>query len=262
MSRRCVVFFHAHPDDEAIFTGGTISRLAAGGWRVVLVLATQGELGTPIAPGPSAASVADERVIETRRSADILGINRVEFLGYHDSGMLGDPRNAAPQAFWSADTEQVAFRLAILLNEEDPDAIVFYDPTGIYGHPDHVKVHQVGTRAAEVARIDVVYEVTVDREYLHFVETHLVVEAGKSGVLSSTGDLGLAASHIGMPTVLITTTVDVRCVLDVKRAAMAAHNSQIPETASAMRLPTESFAGVYGYEWFIRHGAPGPIETL
>jgi LmbE family N-acetylglucosaminyl deacetylase len=65
-----------------------------------------------------------------------------------------------------------------------------------------------------------------------------------------------------VPTVLVTNTVDVRAAIDVKRAAMSAHASQIPETVSAMRLPTDAFAAVYGYEWYIRRGSVGPIETL
>jgi LmbE family N-acetylglucosaminyl deacetylase len=101
-----------------------------------------------------------------------------------------------------------------------------------------------------------VYEVTVDREYLHFVETHLVEEA----VLA--GDLGLVRSHIGLPTVMVTTTVDVTGVLDCKREAMAAHASQLPETTSAFQLGLEQFAAVYGWEWFMRHGPPGAIDRL
>ena len=69
-------------------------------------------------------------------------------------------------------------------------------------------------------------------------------------------------SHIGMPTEAITTTVDVRGVLEIKRAAMAAHASQIPETASALQLPVERFAAVYGWEWYVRHGPPGPIDDI
>ncbi|MCA1692951.1 MAG: PIG-L family deacetylase [Acidimicrobiales bacterium] len=260
--RGSVVFFHAHPDDEAIFTGGTMARLAADGWRVVLVVATQGELGAPRAPGDAAEAVAAHRVTETRQAADLLSVARLEFLGYHDSGMLGDAANSAPGAFWAADSDDVARRMALLLKEERAVALVVYDQTGIYGHPDHVKVHEVGVRAAELAGVDAVYEVTVDREYLHFVETHLVIEAGAKRTTRGPeeGDLGLAASAIGMPTVLVTATVDVRPVLDRKRAAMGAHGSQIPETASAMRLPTEAFAAVYGYEWFVRRGPERPPE--
>jgi len=143
-----------------------------------------------------------------------------------------------------------------VLAEESPRALVIYDEFGIYGHPDHLQVHRAGTLAAARAAVPIVYEATVDREYLHFVETHLVEEA----VL--TGDLGLVRSHIGMPTVLVSTTVDVSPVLDRKRVAMAAHASQIQETTSALQLGLEQFAAVYGWEWYVRHGPPGPIEHL
>ena len=258
------MFFHAHPDDEAIFTGGAMARLARQGWRVVLVVATQGELGAPTTVAGSAEALGNERMAETLRAGEVLGVDRIEFLGYHDSGLLGDVANTAPGAFWSADSEEVAARLAGLLRDEAADALVVYDETGIYGHPDHVKVHEVGLRAAARAGVDCVYEATVDREYLHFVETHLVIEAGaaRSRVGAGDGELGLAASPIGKPTVLVSNTLDVRDLLDVKRAAMAAHRSQIPETASAMRLPTEAFAAVYGFEWFIRRGPPGALDEL
>jgi LmbE family N-acetylglucosaminyl deacetylase len=260
-----VVFFHAHPDDEAIFTGGTMARLADSGHRVVLVVATKGELGSPSQFLTTGTSLAAHRADETRRAADILGVARLEFLGYQDSGMLGDPANSAPGAFWSADSGQVAADLARLLGDEAAEAVVVYDERGIYGHPDHVKVHQVGVRAAQLAGVDRVYEVTVDREYLHFVESHLVAEAGRlpAGPTEHSADaLGMAASPVGVPTVLLSTTVDVRGVLDRKRDAMAVHASQIPESASAMRLPAAAFADVYGYEWYVRRGPPGPLEGL
>ena len=261
--RGAVVFFHAHPDDEAIFTGGTMARLSEGGHRVVLVTATRGEHGAATSAAHVARHLAEQRAEETQRAADLLGVARVEFLGYRDSGMLGDPANVAPGSFWSADAEAAARSLADLLAEEQAAALVVYDQVGIYGHPDHVKAHVVGVRAAELAGTTSVYEVTVDREYLHFVESHLVVEAGVPGAVGARpGELGLAASSIGVPSVMVTTTVDVRPVLAVKRAAMAAHASQIPETASAMRLPTEAFSAVYGFEWFVRHGPHGPLEDL
>ena len=271
------MFFHAHPDDESIFTGGTIARLARDGWVVVLVVATGGELGLPPVAGGAAPVVfgdgpgtSERRMAETRRAAGLLGVARVEFFGYHDSGMLGDPANHAAGSFWTADTEAVARRLAVLLTDAGAAALVVYDEAGIYGHPDHVQVHRAGVRAAELAGLAALYESTVDREYLHFVETHLVTEAGVGvvgvGGGGGRGDLdvplGLAASPVGVPTVLVSTTVDVRDVLDLKRAAMAAHASQIPETASAMRLPAAAFGAVYGYEWFVRRGPSGPIETL
>ena len=283
-----IVFVHAHPDDEAIFTGGTMRLLASAGHRIVLVVATGGELGLvpagldevrrrrpggvrerPAAvepPGPAVARggpgppapdpLAAHRTAETDAAARLLGVGRVRWLGYRDSGMAGDPANRAPGSFWAADDGEAADRLARILRAEAAAAVVVYDATGIYGHPDHVKVHRIGRRAATAAGVSTVYDVTVDREYLHFVETHLVEEA----ILA--GDLGLVRSHIGLPSVEIDATVDVRTVLDVKRAAMAAHASQIPESTSALRLPTHHFADVYGWEWYVRTGPVGPIDAL
>ncbi|HEX2701116.1 MAG TPA: PIG-L family deacetylase [Acidimicrobiales bacterium] len=249
------MFFHAHPDDESIFTGGTILRLAALGHRVTLVVATSGELGEPHVTG-STEELGALRRDETRRSADLLGVSRVEFLGYRDSGLAGHAGNSAPGCLASADVAEVAERLGAVLVDERADALVVYDETGIYGHPDHIQVHRAGHGAAALAGVATVYEATVDREYLHFVETHLVEQA----ILA--GDLGLARSHIGMPTVMVTSTVDVTGHLDAKRSAMAAHASQIPETTSALQLGLEQFAAVYGWEWFVRHGPPGPIDEL
>ena len=256
-ARGAVVFFHAHPDDEAIFTGGTMARLADEGWPVVLVVATGGELGTRYAEGRDAARLREDREAETRRAAETLGVSRLEFLGYHDSGVAGVEANLLPGSFNAADPDQAAARLAGICTEEVAVALVAYDDHGIYGHPDHLKVHEVGLRAAERAGIEVVYEATVDREYLHFVETHLVVE-----VLGGPPELGLAATSLGVPTVEVTTTVDVRPVLDRKRAAMAAHASQIPEGGYALRLAPAAFSAVYGFEWYVRLGPPGPLEKL
>lgn len=251
-----VVFVHAHPDDEAIFTGGTMVRLTAEGHRVVLVVATGGELGATPDGVQAPPALAERRTGETLKAARLLGVDRVVWLGYHDSGMAGDPANASPGAFWSADVAVASERLAAVLVEEAAGAVVVYDEDGIYGHPDHVQVHRVGRRAAEQAGVATVYDATVDREYLHFVETHLVEEA----ILA--GDLGLVRSHIGVPSVAVDAAVDVRSTLDLKRAAMAAHASQIPETTSALRLPEHHFADVYGWEWYVRSGPSGPIDDL
>ena len=252
-----VVFVHAHPDDEAIFTGGTMARLAASGHRVVLVVATGGELGeSPPGTAGGSPALAVRRRDETSAAAGVLGVDRVAWLGYHDSGMAGDDANHVPGAFWSADAGEAAGRLAGVLAEEAPAAVVVYDQGGIYGHPDHVQVHRVGHRAAAATGVPTVYDATVDREYLHFVETHLVEEA----ILG--GDLGLVRSRIGVPSVMVDVAVDVRQTLAVKRAAMAAHASQIPETTSALQLPEHHFADVYGWEWYVRSGPPGPIDRL
>ena len=84
-------------------------------------------------------------------------------------------------------------------------------------------------------------------------------DAAKYGTAT---ELGLAATSYGLPSVLIDATVDVRSVLDAKRAAMLAHASQISADSAVATLESDSFAEVYGFEWFTRTGPPGPIDDL
>ncbi len=91
-----LVFFHAHPDDESIATGGSMAKYSADGHRIVLVLATGGEHGETPADLADGETLADRRRAETLRSAATLGAHRVEFLGYSDSGMDGWGQNNHP----------------------------------------------------------------------------------------------------------------------------------------------------------------------
>jgi LmbE family N-acetylglucosaminyl deacetylase len=255
-----IVFLHAHPDDEAIFTGGTMYRLAETGHRVVLVVATGGEHGISRSLRSDPCTVAAVRAAETAAAAALLHVTRVAFLGYEDSGLPGDPANRSPRAFAAASVEEAATRLATICAAEGAVALTSYDPGGIYRHPDHLQVHRVGARAAQLADLPVVYEATVDHEYLHFVDVHLVEGASRS-LAERSGHAGSsppASSWVGLPTAEITTVIDVRSCLDVKRAAMVAHASQISE--SDLGMPFEQFAAVYGFEWFVRRGPHGPIE--
>jgi LmbE family N-acetylglucosaminyl deacetylase len=249
-----VVFFHAHPDDEAIFTGGTIALLAARGVRTVVVIATAGEHGRHHGGDHP---LADQRADETLQACTILGVDRVEFLGYADSGIAapGEPIHHPidRDAFALADVEEAALALAAIIRDEGAETLVYYDEGGIYGHADHLAVHRVGRRAAELAGVVTVYESTVDREYLHFVETHLV---------------GLAALSMhealptGVPTVLVSTTIAVGEAIAAKRAAIAAHASQIPGDSTVLGFDDDTFAGVYGYEWYVRTGPPAVLDEL
>jgi LmbE family N-acetylglucosaminyl deacetylase len=258
---RTLVTFHAHPDDAEITCGGTMARAKAEGHRVVLVVATRGELGER-RPGvlDNEESLTDRRVAETLAAAEILGVDRVEFLGYRDSGMAGDAANDAPGSFASADLDEAATRLATLLADERAEVLTVYDDNGGYGHPDHVQVHRVGIRAAEIAQTPAVYEGTINREYLK----RLMVEHTDAldGVDESERPTVEDLDTIGVPEALITTTVDVRAFVDVKRKAMAAHASQIGPDSFFLAMPEEAFRESFGYEWFIRRGAPaGTRET-
>lgn len=249
----CVVVLHAHPDDEAIFTGGTIARLVDDGVRVVVVLATTG------AAAPD-SSLARRRLGEAQAACERLGVHRVVFLGHADSGLDGDGADPIDAAFCRQPLDAAAAPLVELLREERADALVTYDEGGIYGHPDHVAVHRVGAVAAAAAGVTTVYECTVDREYLHFVATHLVGHAVQS--LLGMEIAATNAAPLGVSTVEVTTTIDVRAQAATKRAAMAAHASQIAADSETLTMDHETFDGVYGFEWYVRKGPKGPLERI
>src|SRR4029079_12551195 len=144
-----------------------MARAKAEGHRVVLVVATKGELGehAPDALDPG-ESLTERRVAEQHAAAAVLGVDRVEFLGYRDSGMAGESTNDDDGAFARADVEEAATRLADVLREEHADVLTVYDNHGGYGHPDHVQVHRVGVRAAERAGTRRVYESTMNRDHI------------------------------------------------------------------------------------------------
>jgi LmbE family N-acetylglucosaminyl deacetylase len=254
-----LVAFHAHPDDEAIATAGTMARAKADGHRVVLVLATRGELGQhDPAILDAGETITDRRVSEVTEAAKILGVDRLEFLGYRDSGMVGESTNTDANAFAAADVEEAASRLARILSEERADVLTVYDDHGVYGHPDHVQVHAVGVRAAELAGNVRVVESTMNRDFL------LQLMAENADTMSDVPDRPDPADfqEFGSPAEIITTKVDVRDFVELKRAAMAAHASQIPADSFFMQMPLDAFREAFGYEWFIRRGAePGIREA-
>jgi LmbE family N-acetylglucosaminyl deacetylase len=242
-----VAFVHAHPDDECIVTAGTMAALADAGHRVVLVLATRGELGeVPEGFLADGESLTERRVQETMSAAEILGVDRVVFLGYHDSGMAGEPTNDAASAFWQADLGEAARRLLAVLAEEGTDRLVTYDERGGYGHPDHVQVHRLGAAVAAAGAGVRVLEATMNRDH---IRADREADGGGGGE-----DDGV---EVGMPIERIHLGLDVRPWLDRKRAAMRAHRSQIAEESFFLSMPAERFELVFGTEWYIRHDEPG-----
>ncbi len=251
-----IVSFHAHPDDEAIATGGTLAKAADEGHRVVIVWATRGEHGeTPAGFLREGEELWPHRVREATAAAAILGASRNAFLGYRDSGMMGTPTNDDPGAFWQADLDEAAERLAAILREENADVLTVYDDHGGYGHPDHIQVHRVGMAAAARAGTPRVYQSTMNRD--HIIRG---MEAARQAGFELPEEMPRDFSEFGSPEEAITTAVDVSDYIDRKRAAMVVHASQIPEDSFFLRMPPEMFAQAFGTEWFIRVG-DRPTET-
>ncbi len=260
------VFFHAHPDDEAIATAGVMIEGADLGHRIVLVCATDGAVGEADDEHiPDGSSLADVRAAELVDAARIIGCDRVEFLGYRDSGMVDTNTNHHPEAFWQANVEEAATRLASILAEESADILTVYDEIGNYGHPDHIQVHRVGVRAAEIAGVAEVYEATMNRDAMQaLADDPAFEEMGLDEEEVEREREEIRDTEMGTPAALITHAVDVTPVIDRKRAAMAAHKSQITPESFFLQLPDEAFAKAFGTEWFIHRGAGRagePYET-
>lgn len=254
--KRTVAFFHAHPDDEALLTGGTMARLAAEGHRVVLVTATAGEAGLASAEMSAGEPLGDVRQRELSRSAEILGCARVVVLGYADSGTAGRPSGAV-DAFARTDPETAARRLARVLDEEDAAALISYDAAGGYGHPDHVHVHHVGRRAAGLAKTPLLLDATVDRRALQRAVRIMGWAKPRSPDLRASRFAGRYTDPDD-----ITHRVDVSDFLTQKREAMRAHVSQTTadeverNLAWFLRLPAPLFRLAFGREWFVEHDRP------
>lgn len=255
----CLVSFHAHPDDEALLTAGTLAQAAAQGHRVILVVATGGEAG--LSDGAAGTGLGHRRADELDRSAAALGCAKVIRLDYPDSGMHNEHHG-----FASMPVEEPAQRLAAILRAERADALTVYDRNGGYGHPDHVQVHRVGYRAAELAGTRLVLEATVDRTAL--VRALALVRWTRLLPPDFAAD---RLRHSYSDRSAITHRIDVRNFAGAKRRSMAAHASQAaggtsPRTlAFFLKLPDPLYRRVFGAEWFIEAGRrPGrrPVADL
>jgi LmbE family N-acetylglucosaminyl deacetylase len=239
-----VVAFHAHPDDEAILTGGTLASASAAGHRVVVVTATDGRMGSKI---------DDTRMDELRSSADILGVHRVECLGYADSG-YGPAFYADPPGrvrFARANLDEAAQRLAAVLRAEEAQLLLSYQPNGGYGHRDHVQVHHVGKRGAELAATPRILEATMPRELLRRAGT--ICRLLRLPAPYTADELVSAYA----PRAMITHRINVRRFARQKRDAFAAHHSQLGSGLNArlfgvlLRLPPQAFGLIFSHEWFV-----------
>ena len=268
-----LLFVHPHPDDESIACGGTIARYVDEGLRVRVVTCTGGEEGENL----SGIDLGDEEMprVRSRELADALALLNVTdhaLLGYRDSGMAGAPSNDHPGSFHRAELDAAAGRLAAMIREFRPDVVVSDDERGTYGHPDHIKAHQVAVRAVEMAadasapvdgapwQVRKRYVVAFPRERLVEMHTRLLA----LGLASPFGDAPAPSSEevpFGVPVADVTTRLDVTPWIARKRGAMAAHASQVGQDSFFLNIPDELWGEVFGTEWYVRAEGPGPTGS-
>lgn len=257
-----IVFLHAHPDDEASSTSGTMARATQQGDRVVVVYGTDGRHGEVPDDLAEGETIIERRQKEALASARVTGAARVEWLGYADSGMTGWEGNDHEESFNVADLDEAAGRLARILDEEDADVLVGYDWHGNYGHPDHVKVHPVAYRAATLAkRRPRVLEVTNNRD----VAAQMFAQAVELGLMPDDGrDFTQGADDgnpMGTPEKEIHWSVDVTEQIALKRQALLCHASQKTDIGMLTGFPDDAFKAMFGHEYYREHGNPnGMVE--
>ncbi|WP_219504182.1 PIG-L family deacetylase [Nonomuraea ceibae] len=234
-----VLGVHAHPDDEAIWTGGTLARFAAEGARTAVVTCTG-------APGTVRAG-------ELERSLEILGAGEPRLLGYGDARDAG----AAPDAprFVDVPLDEAVGRLVAHIREFRPDVVLTYDGYGSYGHPDHVHAHRVTLAAVEAAGYNQLFPEAGEpwRPRALYLATipRSVVAAQWEAVFGAPPEPG----HVlpGIPDADVSVRLDVGPWAERKWAAMHAHESELRRGASLTMLtslPEQARDQMLQNEWY------------
>jgi N-acetyl-1-D-myo-inositol-2-amino-2-deoxy-alpha-D-glucopyranoside deacetylase len=251
-----LLLMHAHPDDEAISTGGVMMKAKAHGHRVVLVTATRGEVGEIYNMDEAASRplLGDIRTEELKAAGDILGVDRIEFLGYRDSGMVDTADNKDPRSFHQARLDEAAGKLAAVIRDERPDVVVTYAEDGVYGHPDHIKAHHVTNAAFDMLEREgwaprKLYYTAIPRSMMEAFMQQMPEEAQRQNT-----NMRIA----GTPDELVTTRIDVHDYVDEKRKAFAAHVSQNDPNSWFTTMASQIYELAFGTEYYqLARGKPG-----
>jgi N-acetyl-1-D-myo-inositol-2-amino-2-deoxy-alpha-D-glucopyranoside deacetylase len=251
-----LLLVHAHPDDEAISTGGVMMKAKAQGHRVVLVTATRGEVGEihNMDEAASRPRLGEIRTAELKAAADILGVDRVEILGYRDSGMVDTVDNKDPRSFHEARLEEAAGKLAAVIRDERPDVVVTYAEDGVYGHPDHIKAHHVTNAALDLLQREgwspaKLYYTAIPRSMMEEFMRQMPAEAQPQNQ---------NMRITGTPDELVTARVDVHDYVERKRQAFAAHVSQNDPNSWFATMASQIYELAFGTEYYqLARGKPG-----
>ena len=261
--QRTLLAVHAHPDDECISTGGILARYADEGVRTVLVTCTDGAVGEISDSGlATPENLVEVRDRELADSVRILNVSRLVKLGYRDSGMDGTADNQNPAAFLQCDFDEAAARVLQVVREERPQVIVTYDERGGYGHPDHIRAHQVAVAAFKAAQGEAespakLYYAVIRRSSIRSFGERLRA-AGIDVPFEDLRDDGEPDTPFAVADERVTTEIDVSRYVAIKRKALIAHRTQMGPDQFFMRLPESLFGDVFGQETFQRVTGPGP----
>ena len=272
-SAKRLLLVHAHPDDETINNGVTMAKYAAEGIDVTLVTCTRGEEGEVLVESLlNLASSKDDKLgehreIELKDAMNELGVKDFRFLGspskkWRDSGMMGTPQNDRKDVFWQANLDEAANELVKIILEIKPQVLITYDEFGGYGHPDHIKAHQVAMRASEIAseqgwQISKIYWNTMPRSVIQMGIDKMKEVGSEFFGAENADDLPFAK-----PDELVTSVVKAPEYVPQKLAAMKAHATQISVDGPFFALSNNLGLSVWGDEYYtlVKGEAAGPFD--
>jgi mycothiol S-conjugate amidase len=263
----CLLTIHAHPDDEASKGSATVAKYAAEGVRTVLVCCTGGEAGEVLNKAMDRPEVVANlpaiRAEELKGSVAAIGYAAVHLLGYHDSGMPGTDWNHRPDNFHNAPMDEAVGKLVAIIRAERPQVIVTYaDGRAGYGHPDHLRVHDVSGPAFNAAGDPSQYPRLGEPWQplkLYYIGgamstkrmqalTRLYEAMGEENPFTQ---WQARRRERGLPEMrpdTVTTLIDVGDFLTVRRAALLAHRTQIDPEGTWLRIPDDALRKAFPWD--------------
>ena len=263
-----LLFVHAHPDDESLSNGATIAHYAARGAAVHVVTCTLGEEGEVIGERWAQLSVdhADQlggyRIAELSAALHLLGIDDPIFLGgagrWRDSGMAGTPPQSGQCRFVDSDDREAIAALVAIIREVRPHVVVTYDPNGGYGHPDHIRAHEITTAAVAASGTgDYPGDHWAVPKFYWTVTSATAFAVAAAALtpedLLADWELPTDAGELGYPDDKITTAVDATDALAAKADALIAHATQVVvgPTRRVCALSNNLALPILGHEHYI-----------
>ncbi len=250
-SKLSLIGIYGHPDDEQ-GVSGLMAKYARQGVEVTLVCCTRGEAGE-IAPGVSATAenLGSVREDELRCAAEKIGVQNLYFLDYRDSGMMGTAENNDPRALWRANLMEVAEKVTRIVRRHQPQVILTFDPSGGYGHPDHINAHQAATIAYYVAGDPRIFPEQPKEGLTPWTPVKLYWGAFPRSRFQKAAEM---AQQMGMELSVpmqeflkrgtsdecVTTRIDVAEFVDLKLNALFCHASQMDPNLIWNKLPVEA----------------------
>lgn len=260
-SSKTILTVFAHPDDEVFGAGGVAAHYADQGDRVVIACVTRGEAGEISDPAlATRETIGVVREEELRTAATALGVTDVRMLEFRDAGMAGTPENEDLRTLHRTPPAEATHRMVALIRAVRPDVVITHDPTGGYGHPDHIATCQYVTAAFDAAGDAAQFPTAGEawqpaRLYYNVIPKSffkdLREQMQRQGLDTAQWDTS-AFEALGVTDEEVTHLIDVSAHFVRKQAAFAAHRTQFGADSPIKQMPETLQREVFGREVFVQ----------